>query len=117
VAKGLRWSADPSASHDRLVFLAARDGMAARSRRWWHTAIRVLGGAQSSLPSAADSAPRVRPEQELQSRSLHIGVIVTDRLAARFNDVERERLRLHGELPSWFWPAYDDGVREERRRR
>ncbi len=117
MAQGLTWSADPSASHERLVFLAAQVGMSARSRRWWHTVIRVLGGAQSSLPSAADSAPRLRPDQELQSRSLHLGVIVADRLAARFTPPERDRLRACGELPAWFWAAYDDGVRAERRRR
>lgn len=113
----MTWRADPSTSHERLVFLAARDGIAARSQRWWHTTIRILGGAQSSLPSAADSAPRLRPDQELRSRSMQLGVVVADRLAARFTAPESDRLRAEGVLPDWFWGAYDQGVREERRRR
>ena len=113
----MTWSVDPSTSHERLVFLAARDGIAARSRRWWHTAIRIMGGAQSSLPSAADSAPRLRPDQELTSQAMQLGVVVADRLAHRFSPPERDQLRHHGALPGWFWPAYEEGVRAERRRR
>lgn len=116
MAQGVTWSADPSTSHERLVFLAARDEIAVRSRRWWHTLMRILGGAQSSLPSAADSAPRIRPDQELRSRSMQHGVVVADRLAARFTADERDRLRLKGSLPPWFWAAYEEGVRDERRR-
>lgn len=97
--------------------MAARDGIAGRSRRWWHNLIRVGGGMQSSLPSAADSSPMLRPDKELRSREMQIGVVVADQLAARFTPGERERLRSAGELPSWFWGAYDDGVRVERRRR
>ncbi len=48
---------------------------------------------------------------------MQIGVVVADQLADRFTSGERERLRSAGELPSWFWEAYDEGVRLERRRR
>lgn len=116
MAQGVTWSPEPSASHERLLFLAARDGVAARSRRWWHIAIRVAGGAHSALPSAADAAPRLRPEQELQSRSMHVGVLVVDQLASRFTAQERDLLRAEGALPAWFWAAFEEGVRVERRR-
>jgi hypothetical protein len=91
---------------ERLAWLACRDEMERRSRRWYESFARVLSarGSEVTVSRAGRMYPTVSRQMTDADRTRRLGVLefAVDDVARRLSVSEQAELRVNGVLPSWF---------------
>lgn len=91
---------------ERLAWLACRDEMERRSRRWYETLGRILGARHSAftVTRAGRIYPSVTGELARDDRLRRLGVLefAVDDVAQTLSADEQAELRAAGTLPAWF---------------
>ena len=100
------WRPDLNLSHERLVWLAAKDEVDRRSRKWWQRLV-FFGSARADVINHAVTGRRVEISGAHENRSdrAKLYAVVIDHLAERFDRNERVILKDTGILPAWFWQS------------
>jgi len=91
---------------ERLAWLACRDEMERRARRWYETLARVLSarGSEVSISRAGRMYPTVTRQMTDADRARRLGVLefAVDDIAQTLSASEQAALRNTGVLPPWF---------------
>jgi hypothetical protein len=106
------WVVRSDVRHERLVWTAAKPRLEKQNRRWWH-ALYSLGRTADIDEHGFHGSST---DREQLGKGMERSAVVVDHLAPRFSADERERLRLTGRLPDWFWSAYSVEAAADRNR-
>jgi len=91
---------------ERLAWLACRDEMERRSRRWYETLARVLSarGSEMTVSRAGRIYPTVTRQVTDADQTRRLGVLefAVDDVAQSLSVSEQAELRTNGLLPPWF---------------
>ncbi len=111
---GEGWVVPEDVRHERIVWLAARDGLARIHRQ---VVASVRPGLRRRQPMLYRTAPIGHMDRESDdlSASLQQASVIVDGLAGHFSADERETVRRTGVLPDWFWPVYLGAFEDARR--